>query len=451
MNDQQFSFRGPGVIQETAFEAPDSRPRKIHKAEGKLSGSHLAPVFWWLGCMVFFSGCAHTSVSNMPATPRVPASAVVPAQVTVSLESGGLTQAVGSLGPHTYQVAFGEAIQESLKAYGSTYFRKPTPAPDTVLKPPSYEMSVLCKSADLVAMQSDWLLGKKAQTSAHLNLLSKVTSDNGQVLATLAEKGERIEHAWAVDTLPSIVASALEQALTGLFAQAAERIRADLDARNKAPMTQQTATKPKPAASETAAETQARIEAGKKEWERLRPKVEEALARKDLKQAVVLLNQALAVGQPSEEAQRQLSAIGRSAEWVKVRPKITVQKFDVAEGLAPSLGAFLYNALMSDLANSQQFTVVDWQEMDRVLSLIAKAQPNVSVEDQKKLAMNQLGISQMVLGSVYKVGEKYYLTVKTLGLDLGVLALHKKSVASEDEFEACITALARQMLQDASY
>jgi hypothetical protein len=377
----------------------------------------------------------------------LPASAVVPAEVKVSLAEGSTKEATGTISDHTFIVGLDAALQEAIKSFGTAYFCRPPPGTATTASP--YRLSVLCKTADLRLHHPAF--AARTTVSVHVGLSATVSSEDGRILEAVSSKGDYSDKVSSEGRFRLVVGTALERALTGVFGQAAAQIRTDLETRNKAPVTQQTAAKPKQVVTENGAEMQARVEAGKREWERLRPKVDEALARKDLKQAVVLLNQALAVGQPSEEAQRQLAAIGRSAEWVKVRPKVTVQKFDVGEGLAPSLGAFLYNALMSDLANSQQFTVVDWQEMDRVVSLIAKAQPNVSVEDQKRLAMNQLGISQMVLGSVYKVGEKYYLTVKTLGLDLGVLALHKKSVASEDEFEACITALARQMLQDASF
>ncbi len=124
------------------------------------------------------------------------------------------------------------------------------------------------------------------------------------------------------------------------------------------------------------------------------------------------------------------------------KTKIGIMKFKVSQNLDPGLGVFLYESLMEKIVNSGKFTVVDWEEIDRVLSYIAKSQPNISEEAARKQAINQLGIRKMYIGSLNKIGKKYYVSIKVLNLDLTIERVEKLSVSSEDELELCITNLA---------
>lgn len=81
----------------------------------------------------------------------------------------------------------------------------------------------------------------------------------------------------------------------------------------------------------------------------------------------------------------------------------------------------LYDLLLERMVAIKKFTVVDWEEIDRVLKLyVAESQPNISDEDAKKQAVNQLCIEKMYVGTLRKVGSKYYVSVKVLNLDLTV-------------------------------
>ena len=128
------------------------------------------------------------------------------------------------------------------------------------------------------------------------------------------------------------------------------------------------------------------------------------------------------------------------------KPKIGIMKFEVASDLKPSLGPFLQNALMEEMLATKRFTVVDWEEIDKVLGYIAKSQTNLSPEEARKQAVHQLGLEKMYLGSVSKLGSKYFVSVKVLNLDLTVAASRKTSVGTEEELDKAIQELAPAMV-----
>ena len=128
------------------------------------------------------------------------------------------------------------------------------------------------------------------------------------------------------------------------------------------------------------------------------------------------------------------------------KPKIGIMKFDVAKDLKPALGAFLYGELMHEMVQTKQYVVVDWEEIDRVLQHLAKSQPNISTEAARKRAIKQLGIQWMYLGSVAKIGTKYYLSVKVLNLDLQIKRMTRRSVASEDDLPQAVTGMAKELV-----
>ena len=130
------------------------------------------------------------------------------------------------------------------------------------------------------------------------------------------------------------------------------------------------------------------------------------------------------------------------------RPKIGVMKFDVAANLDPQLGGFLYDVLLDRVVSSGKYTVVDWEQIDRVLRYIEASQPNVSEEDARRQAGNQLGIEQMYVGSLRRVGGRFYVYVKVLNLDLTVADSAADAVNREGELYGAISRIASKLLGD---
>ena len=137
-----------------------------------------------------------------------------------------------------------------------------------------------------------------------------------------------------------------------------------------------------------------------------------------------------------------VASLAESAE----KTKIGIMKFEVAKNLDPSFGTFLYNSLLARMVSSGKYTVLDWEEIGRVLKYIEQSQPNVSGDEARRQAINQLGIQKMYVGSVTKIGSKYYLTVKVLNLDLTVEKVVQGSTESEDDLEAIINTLSSKLI-----
>ncbi len=129
------------------------------------------------------------------------------------------------------------------------------------------------------------------------------------------------------------------------------------------------------------------------------------------------------------------------------KPKIGSMKFEVAKDLNPSLSGLLYDTLTEQVVNSRKFTVVDWESIDRMLQYMAKSQPNLSQEDARKQAVNQLGIQQLYLGSAAKLGSKYFLSVKVLNLDLSVDKVEKESVEIEGQMVDAVATITARLLE----
>ncbi|MCX6924001.1 MAG: SUMF1/EgtB/PvdO family nonheme iron enzyme [Verrucomicrobia bacterium] len=128
------------------------------------------------------------------------------------------------------------------------------------------------------------------------------------------------------------------------------------------------------------------------------------------------------------------------------KAKIGIMKFEVAKDLNPSLSGLLYDTLTEQVVNSKKFTVVDWESIDRMLQYMAKSQPNLSQEDARKQAVNQLGIQQLYFGSAAKLGSKYFLSVKVLNLDLSVDKVEKESVESEEQMIDAVATITARLL-----
>jgi len=179
-----------------------------------------------------------------------------------------------------------------------------------------------------------------------------------------------------------------------------------------------------------------------KQWIAIKKQAELALEINDFKKAVAIIEEARSLGVGGSDAEQMLKDIFRTPEWGAIKPKISIQKFDVSSNLDPSVGDFLYESLIVELTDSQRFTIVDWEELDRLLNYIAQSQPNLSFEDAKMHAMNQLGVNQLFVGSAYKIGSKIYVTVKALNLDLTVDTTYKDTAKTMDDLEACIARIA---------
>jgi hypothetical protein len=135
-----------------------------------------------------------------------------------------------------------------------------------------------------------------------------------------------------------------------------------------------------------------------------------------------------------------------TANAIPGKPKIGIMKFEVAKDLNPSLAGLLYDTLTEQVVNAKKFTVVDWESIDRMLQYMAKSQPNLSSEDARKQAVNQLGIQQLYLGSAAKLGSKYFLSVKVLNLDLSVDKVEKEAVESEEQMVDAVASITARLL-----
>jgi hypothetical protein len=128
------------------------------------------------------------------------------------------------------------------------------------------------------------------------------------------------------------------------------------------------------------------------------------------------------------------------------KPKIGIMKFEVTENVNPAVQEFLYAQLLEQMVQSGKYTVVDWEEIDRLLQYIASSQPNVSEEDARQQAVNQLGIEKMYLGSVAKIGSKYHLSVKVLNLDLSVDRTASEYASNEDDLDRAIKYVSQLLM-----
>lgn len=128
------------------------------------------------------------------------------------------------------------------------------------------------------------------------------------------------------------------------------------------------------------------------------------------------------------------------------KPRISVMRFEAEGNVPPHLGSFLYNALTDRFVASDAFVVVDWEQIHGVLGFIQKSQPNLSTEDARRQAINQQGVEKLYLGSLNKVGRKYYLLVKVLNFDLTVERTERETVSSENELEQAVIRLADRLV-----
>ncbi|MCX6924002.1 MAG: hypothetical protein NT154_12455 [Verrucomicrobia bacterium] len=142
---------------------------------------------------------------------------------------------------------------------------------------------------------------------------------------------------------------------------------------------------------------------------------------------------------------RGFPSASQNTNTTSAKPKIGIMKFEVDTDLKPALSTFLYESFSGEMLASGAFTVVDWEQLDKVQKVVAQAQPNVSPEEARKLALHQLGLEQLYLGSLTKVGSKFYLTVKLLNLDLRVERSERLPVASEDDLEPAVIKLAKML------
>ncbi len=130
--------------------------------------------------------------------------------------------------------------------------------------------------------------------------------------------------------------------------------------------------------------------------------------------------------------------------------KVGVMKFEVGGNLDPSLGKFLSERFTYQLVGSKQYTVVDWEEIDRVLGMENKSQTVVSTDEARRMAISKCGLDKLFLGRVDKLGTKYHLTVKLLGLDLRVERMERGVADSEEKLPETVDQIGAAFLVDNS-
>ena len=199
---------------------------------------------------------------------------------------------------------------------------------------------------------------------------------------------------------------------------------------------------------------QAQLEREKRliqEQQKALERAEEAVRNNKLYEAISILEEAEAIKVSTplirRRIQNYLLKIYQSPEWLAQRPKVCIQKFEISQNLDPAIGGFLYETLMAELTSSPKLAIVDWEELDRLLKFIAKSEPHLSDEDAKRQAMLKLGVKQLYVGSYYKIGRKYYVTLKVLNFNLLVDASYQDSTESEDELQNCIQRIATKIIQ----
>jgi len=121
---------------------------------------------------------------------------------------------------------------------------------------------------------------------------------------------------------------------------------------------------------------------------------------------------------------------GADGVGVSGKMKVGVMKFDVSKEVDPAVGELVYSLIQQYLIENGRYAVVDWEEIGRVMKLMANAQPNVSEDDARQMAVKQLGIEKLYMGQVLKIGSRYHLLGKIVLLDLSVEA-SKRAVADD--------------------
>lgn len=128
------------------------------------------------------------------------------------------------------------------------------------------------------------------------------------------------------------------------------------------------------------------------------------------------------------------------------KTKIGIMNFEVSENLDASFAKLMYNTLLDKMLMSGRFTVVDGDEVEHALNNTVKSHPGISKQAAKKKGLSQLGIRKLYMGSLSKIGSKFYLTVKVLNPDFTVERVEKSSTKREDDLEDCINKLASNLL-----
>ncbi len=128
------------------------------------------------------------------------------------------------------------------------------------------------------------------------------------------------------------------------------------------------------------------------------------------------------------------------------KTKIGILKFEVSKNLDASFAKLMYNSLLDKMLMSGKFTVVDGDEVEHVLNNTVKSYPEISKQAAKKKVLSQFGIQKLYVGSLSKIGNQYYLTVKVLNPDFTVERVEKSSTKREDDLEGCINKLSSNLL-----
>ena len=124
------------------------------------------------------------------------------------------------------------------------------------------------------------------------------------------------------------------------------------------------------------------------------------------------------------------------------KPKIGITGFRVAGDLDPSLEDSLYDTLLTKVGDTGRAIVVDREEIGREAKDIKESRQATSEEEARSKAISRLGIERMCAGSLAKVGNRYYASVKVINLDLSVERVITSSTESEADLGTIISDLA---------
>jgi formylglycine-generating enzyme required for sulfatase activity len=124
------------------------------------------------------------------------------------------------------------------------------------------------------------------------------------------------------------------------------------------------------------------------------------------------------------------------------KPKVGITEFRVAGDLDPSLEDSLYDTLLNNVADTGRAIVVGREEIGREVKDIKESRQATSEEEARSKAISNLGIEKMCAGSLAKVGNRYYASVKVVNLDLSVERVITNSTESEADLETIISDLA---------
>ena len=123
------------------------------------------------------------------------------------------------------------------------------------------------------------------------------------------------------------------------------------------------------------------------------------------------------------------------------KPRVGIFKCEVSDGVAPAFGDFAYGVLLEAAIGSAKYAVVDGETLGRVTACAADGTPTIPADTITKLGQ-QLGVEKVFLGSVGKIGPKFYVKIKVVRLDLTAEASRHATSLTGDGLERAIRQIA---------